>query len=51
VMFDRPEQIAAHAAEIYQQVVVTKAMPLGNVTEITDQERAKIAAWAMDGTR
>jgi len=49
--FDRPQQIAAHAAEILQQVVVTKAMPLGNVTQMTEQERARIAAWAADGAR
>jgi uncharacterized membrane protein len=51
LMFDRPDQITAHAAEIYQQVVVTKAMPLGNVTEITEEERAKIATWVADGAR
>jgi uncharacterized membrane protein len=46
IMFDSAEQIAAHAAEIYQQVSVTKAMPLGNVTQMTEEERARIAAWA-----
>ena len=51
LMFDRPEQIAAHAAEILQQVAVTKAMPLGNVTQMSEEERARIAAWAADGTR
>jgi uncharacterized membrane protein len=51
LMFDRPEQIAAHAAEIRQQVVVTKAMPLGNVTQITEEERAKIDAWSADGAQ
>ena len=46
LMFDTPEQTAAHAAEIYQQVAVTRAMPLGNATRMTEEERAKIAAWA-----
>jgi len=46
IAFDAPAQISAHAAEIMQQVVVTRAMPLGNATQMTDEERAKIAAWA-----
>ncbi len=46
LMFDKADQIAAHAAEIFQQVVVTRAMPLGNATQMTEEERARIAAWA-----
>ena len=49
--FDEPGQIAAHAAEIREQVAVTRAMPLGNATQMTDEERAKIAAWAAGGPR
>jgi len=29
--------------------VVLKAMPLGNVTQMTDAERHKIAAWFQGG--
>jgi uncharacterized membrane protein len=45
LMFDDPDTIKLHAAEIYQQVFVLKQMPLGNVTHITDEERRKIARW------
>ena len=40
-----PELIEQHAAQIYQQVVVQKTMPLNNATQITDEERALIGAW------
>ncbi len=45
IAFDTPAQVSAHAAEIVQQVAVTRAMPLGNATHMTEEERAKIAAW------
>ncbi|WP_317205803.1 urate hydroxylase PuuD [Janthinobacterium sp.] len=45
LMFETPEQIKASGQLIYQQVVLQKAMPLGNLTQITDQERAVIAEW------
>jgi len=37
--------IDSHAAQIYQQVVVQKTMPLNNATQITEEERAAIGAW------
>lgn len=49
VMFDTPEQITQNAQRIYQQAVTLKAMPLGNVTHMTDDERQKIAAWFEKG--
>ena len=39
------EAIEANAAIIYQQVVVQKIMPLGNSTQMTDDERMKIKSW------
>lgn len=45
VLFDTPEEISTNAQRLYQQAVVLKAMPLGNVTQMTDPEREKIAAW------
>ncbi|RYF29817.1 MAG: hypothetical protein EOO26_16450, partial [Comamonadaceae bacterium] len=45
VRVDSPEQVAAHAQGIYQQVVVTKIMPMNNATGITDAERALIGKW------
>ena len=41
--------IIQNAQRIYQQVVVTRIMPLGNATQITDEERAVIAAWVGSG--
>lgn len=45
IRLDDPARIRAAAAQIYQQAAVTKAMPLGNATSITDDERKLIAAW------
>lgn len=38
-------QIAEHAREIYLQAGVSHAMPPGNVSHITQEERALIVAW------
>lgn len=38
-------QIVGNAAKIMTQVVVNRAMPLGNQTGMTDQERDRIAIW------
>ena len=46
VMFDTPEQIIAHAARIRERAFVTRTMPLGNKTNITDAERAILGKWA-----
>ena len=51
IKFDTPEQIAALATRIHAQTVVSKAMPLGNVTEITEAERALIDQWFRQGAR
>jgi uncharacterized membrane protein len=49
VMFDTQAEIVANARRAYEQVVVTKAMPLGNVTGITDAERELIGRWVRSG--
>ena len=51
VRVDSPEQVAAHAQAIYQQVVVTKIMPMNNATGITDEERALIGRWFQGGAK
>ena len=51
VVLHTAEAIGANAQRIYQQVVATRIMPLGNVTQITDDERAIIAAWIADGAK
>lgn len=50
VMFDTPEEITTNAPRILQQAVQLKAMPLGNVTGMTDAERTKLAQWIEGGS-
>ena len=51
VMFDTPAQIALRAPQIYAQAVATQAMPLGNVTGITEEERAALGGWISAGAK
>jgi len=44
-MLDTKEKIIAHKNQIYQQSVLSKAMPLINNTNMTDEERAKLGIW------
>ena len=45
VIYDNMAQILAQAALINQQAVVSKVMPLGNMTGITDEERKMLGDW------
>ena len=45
VVLDTDERILAEASRIYQQTVVTKIMPIGNLTAMSDQERQIIDQW------
>ena len=45
VMLESPEQIRLQAARIVEQTS-SRAMPPGNLTAMTDAERAVLAAWA-----
>jgi uncharacterized membrane protein len=45
VMLDDAHGIAQNAPRIYQQAVQLKAMPLANMTNMTDAERTEIGAW------
>jgi len=45
VMLDTDEQITAEAARIHQQTVVLQVMPIGNLTQMSDEERALVDAW------
>ena len=51
IAFDTPEQIKARAAAIEEQAVRTRAMPLGNVTEMTDAEREVLGRWIAQGAK
>jgi uncharacterized membrane protein len=51
VLLDTPEHVRANAQVVYQQAVATHAMPLGNVTHMTDGERAVLGAWVAAGAK
>jgi uncharacterized membrane protein len=51
VRLDSPAQVATHAQGIYQQVVVTRAMPMNNATGLTEAERQLIKQWFEAGAR
>ncbi|RMV82219.1 putative Membrane protein, partial [Pseudomonas amygdali pv. tabaci] len=51
VMFDTPEQIQQQAPRIKAQAVTSPIMPLGNITQMTQQERELVGAWVDQGAR
>ena len=51
VVLESDEDLVRQAQLIHQQVVVTKAMPIGNLTQITDEERALIDQWFQAGAK
>jgi uncharacterized membrane protein len=48
VEFDTDEQIVAEASRIHQQTVATRVMPIGNLTNITEEERDIIDRWYLE---
>jgi uncharacterized membrane protein len=51
IMFDNPDNIAKYVNNIYQRAVVTKTMPQGNKTHMTQEERDAIACWVQNGAK
>jgi uncharacterized membrane protein len=49
VKLDTPERVRAAAPQIYQQAARSKAMPPGNLTGMTDEERALLDRWYRSG--
>jgi uncharacterized membrane protein len=49
VRLDSAAAVQQHAQAIYQQAVVTKAMPMNNATGITDAERGLVRQWFEGG--
>jgi uncharacterized membrane protein len=45
VKLDTPERINAQRLQIHQQTVLSRAMPPGNLTGMTDDERALLDRW------
>jgi uncharacterized membrane protein len=51
VLLDTPQGVRANAARIDAQAVASHAMPLGNVTHMTDAERAQLGDWIHSGAK
>ena len=51
VMLETREQIKTLAQQVNQQTVIAKAMPPGNLTQLSDEERALIGAWFAQGAK
>jgi uncharacterized membrane protein len=51
LMLDSAERIRQHAGAIYKQAVASRAMPPGNLTKMTDEERALIERWFQSGAK
>ena len=49
IAFDTPQEIKERVSAIEQQAVVLKAMPLGNLTHMTQAERDELGAWIRQG--
>lgn len=50
VMLDTPQRILA-LVPLMQQQLATRAMPVGNLTGMTDDERSDVLQWISDGAR
>jgi uncharacterized membrane protein len=50
VLLETPEQIGQNAAKI-AETVGNRYMPIGNLTQMTDDERAVVAAWFAQGAK
>ena len=46
ITFDTAEEIRARADEIHAVTVETRIMPLGNLTGMTEEERALVGRWS-----
>ncbi len=51
LVLEASAQIQAAAPRIHQQTIATHAMPLGNVTQMTEEERALLGRWLAAGAK
>ncbi len=51
LVLDTPQQIQQQAAKIQAQAVASQVMPLGNITQMTQDERNLIGAWIAQGAK
>jgi len=49
VLFDTPQQMHTQAARIQAQAVASQIMPLGNITQMTAEERKLVGDWIAKG--
>jgi uncharacterized membrane protein len=49
VKLDTPERVRTQALQIHRQTVVSRAMPPGNLTGMTDEERSLLDRWYLSG--
>jgi uncharacterized membrane protein len=49
ILLDTPQQMKQLAAKIHAQSVATQIMPLGNITQMTQEERDLLGAWVAKG--
>ena len=49
IVFDTAEQIRDQAPKIRAVAVLTRTMPVGNETEMTDEERRILGRWIAEG--
>ncbi|MGQ0836276.1 MAG: urate hydroxylase PuuD [Gammaproteobacteria bacterium] len=49
VMLDSPQLLRAWAQRIHERAVVTRTMPLANLTQMTEEERSTLARWYAAG--
>jgi len=50
VVLETPDQIGQNAAKI-AETVANRYMPIGNLTQMTDEERALVASWFAQGAK
>jgi uncharacterized membrane protein len=50
IVLNSPDQVRAHQADVAKQLTL-RTMPLGNVTGMTDAERAQLLQWLAQGAR
>ena len=51
VVLEGPQRLHDFAPRILERAVVTRTMPLGNLTGMTEQERLILGAWIVQGAR
>jgi uncharacterized membrane protein len=51
LMLEDPAVVAFNKEKILLRAVDTKTMPLGNMTGMTDEERALLGRWIAEGAR